>query len=267
MKTIKGSVEYIKFIKKEKYYKLLVVFLQLLLLVAFFAVWEVAANRGWIDPFIFSSPARMYNMFINMVTDGNIFRHIWSTSFAVMVSFLLGTILGVLVSVILWLSKILTDVLNPYLVVFNAMPKTALAPIIIVWFGNNMRAIVVVALLISIVVTILNVSSGFLQVEKDKIKLIESFNGNRFQILAKVIIPASFGSILNALKVSVGLSFVGVIVGEFLVAREGLGFLIVHGSQIFRMDMVMLSIIILCVLAWLFYQLVAILEKKLKKYL
>ena len=261
------SSEYKTFLRQQKNRQIMVFFWQVIILVAFFGIWELSTRLGWLDSFIFSSPVRMYNTLITMIRNGLLFEHIWITSFEVMISFVLGTILGILIAVILWWSELLNRILNPYLVVFNALPKTALAPIIIVWFGNNIRSIIVVALLISVVVTILNVLSGFLQVEKEKIVLAKSFSANKLQLLTKVVFPASIGSICNALKVNVGLSFVGVIVGEFLVARAGLGFLIVQGSQIFRMDMVMLSILLLCLLAWLFYQIITFVERRLSRYL
>lgn len=116
---------------------------------------------------------------------------------------------------------------------------------------------------VSLVVTILGVYGGFKEVEQDKIKMLETFGATKYQILQKVIIPASIPTIVNALKINVGLSWVGVIVGEFLVSRAGIGHLIVYGSQIFRLDLVMTSVIILSVLAGLMYQGVAYIEKKL----
>ncbi|MBQ2924413.1 MAG: ABC transporter permease subunit, partial [Anaerotignum sp.] len=155
---------------------------------------------------------------------------------------------------------------EPYLVVLNSIPKTALAPIIIVWFGNNQSSIILVALLTSVVVTILSVLNGFLQVDEDKIKLIQIFGGSKKQILSKVVFPANIPCILNALKINVGLSFVGVIVGEFLVAQNGLGFLIVYHSQTFQMKFVLMSILILAFLSAMMYALIAFIEKKAVKW-
>ncbi len=155
---------------------------------------------------------------------------------------------------------------EPYLVVLNSLPKTALAPIIIVWLGNNQTSIIAVALLTSVIVTVMSVLNGFLQVDTEKIKLIQIFGGSKAQVLTKVVFPANIPCILNALKINVGLSFVGVIVGEFLVAQSGLGFLIVYGSQIFKLDWVMLSVIILAIMAALMYEGIAFLEKKCLKW-
>lgn len=242
--------------------KKLVATCQVLILVAFFGIWELASSLGWIEAFIFSSPSRMWHMLLSMIEQGELFKHIWATGGQVVAGFVLGTVLGIVVAICLWGNDFMRQVLNPYLVVFNALPKTALAPIIIVWIGNNSRSIIVTALLISVVVTILNVLTGFTQVEEDKIRLAQSFGANKIQTLIKVVFPASVPDIINAIKINIGLSFVGVIVGEFLVAQAGLGFLIVYGSQIFRMDMVMLSILLLCCLAAVFYTIITFIEKR-----
>jgi len=252
----------IAFLKGLRRRKKLVATCQILILVAFFGMWELAAGLGWIEAFIFSSPSRMWHMLLSMMEQGELFNHIWVTGGQVMAGFALGTVMGIAVATCLWANDFTRRVLNPYLVVFNALPKTALAPIIIVWMGNNPRAIIATALLISVVVTILNVLTGFTQVEEDKIRLAQSFGANKIQTLIKVVFPASVPDIINAIKINIGLSFVGVIVGEFLVAQAGLGFLIVYGSQIFRMDMVMLSILVLCCLAAVFYAVITLIEKR-----
>jgi len=256
------SPAHARFLHDQRRRKRLILLCQISLLIAFFAGWEVAVHLGWLEAFIFSSPSRMYAMLLNMLAAGELWRHVWITSWEVVAGFVIGSALGIAISIALWWNGFLHKVLNPYLVVFNSLPKTALAPIIIVWLGNNVRAIIVTALLISVVVTVLNVLTGFLQVDDEKIKLAQSFGAKKRQMLTKVVFPASVPDIMNALKINIGLTFVGVIVGEFLVAQAGLGFLIVHGSQIFRMDMVMLSIIILCVLAAGFYQIIAAIERR-----
>ena len=259
--------EHKAYLKKQGRYKAFVMLSQALLLLGGVGLWELAANLAWIDPFIFSSPTRMYGMLQTMLSAGTLLRHVWITSMEVALGFAIGSILGMAIAVLLWANGFCRRVFNPFLVVFNALPKTALAPIIIVWVGNNIRAVIVIALLISVVVTVLNILTGLMQVEEDKIKLLESFQASRLQVLTKAVIPGSMPSIMNALKVNIGLSFVGVIVGEFLVAREGLGFMIIHGSQVFRMDMVMLSIVLLCFMAALFYGVLVVFERLLKRLL
>lgn len=260
------SYEQLLYLKKLKRRKSMIRYTQVFILLFFFGLWEIAAQSDWIDPFIFSQPSRMFRSMMEMLINGTLWMHIGITLYETVVGFLAGTLLGTMIAVLLWWNNFISEVSEPYLVVLNSLPKTALAPIIIVWLGNNMTSIIATALMTSIVVTILTVLGGFLEVDKDKIKLIRTFGGTKKQILSKVILPASIPTIINALKINVGLSFVGVIVGEFLVAKAGLGYLIVYGSQIFKLDWVMLSVIILAILAALMYQLIVLLEKKFMKW-
>lgn len=250
---------YIKSVKREKY---CVIFTRLVILIAFFSLWEIAGRLKLIDPFLTSTPSRMYASFIQIYAEGTLISHIFITCFETIVGFLLGTILGAIIAILLWWSDFISKVLDPYLIVLNALPKVALAPIIIFWVGNGIKAIIVIALLISIVVTIISILSGFKEVDEDKIKLLKTFGASKFQILINLIIPASIPTLISALKINVGLSWVGVIMGEFLVAKSGLGFLIIFGGQISQLDMVMMSIVILSILAYLMYEMVSFLEKK-----
>ena len=256
------SKEHKLYIHRLKKNKTKVKIVQVLILVCFFVLWEISAFCKWIDPFIFSQPSRMFSAFTGMIRDGSLFKHVGITLGETILGFIISTVAGSLISVILWWNKFIRRVLNPYLVILNSLPKTALAPIIIVWVGNNIHSVIVTALMTSIIVTIISVLTGFLEVDTDKTKLIKTLGGGKMDILTKVILPASIPTMISALKINVGLSFVGVMVGEFLVAQAGLGYLIMYGSQIFKMDWVMLSILILCVLAGFMYRLVVFIEKK-----
>ena len=260
------SYDHLLYVKKLKRTNNLIKLTQVAILLFFFVLWEISANLRWIDPFIFSSPTRMFNTFISMVRNKTLFPHIGVTLGETFLGFIISTLLGILISIALWFSEFLRKALNPYLVVLNSLPKTALAPIIIVWVGNNVKSVIVTAVLTSIIVTIISVLTGFLEVDNEKIKLVQSFGGTKIQVLTKVVLPASIPTMISALKINIGLSLVGVMVGEFLVARRGLGYLIVYGSQVFRMDLVMLSIIILCILAALMYKAVVYVENKVSRY-
>ncbi|MFP4698211.1 MAG: ABC transporter permease [Eubacteriales bacterium] len=256
----------LKFLKKHKKNKLLINIYRLLIFLVFFGFWETSAKLKLIDPFIFSSPSRIINTFTSMLLDGSIFYHTGITLYETLLSFFLGTTLGIIIAIILWCNKSIAKVFEPYLVVLNSLPKTALAPILIVWLGNNMKSIIFTALSVSIIVTILNVYNGFIHVDEDKIKLIYTFNGKKKDVMKKVIIPSNIPNIISTMKVNIGLSLIGVIIGEFLAARAGLGYLIVYGSQVFKLDWVMMSIIILALLATALYQLIIWIENKIKRF-
>lgn len=255
------SAEHRLYLQARKAYRTRVIVFQVLLFIFIVVLWEAAAQWRWIDPFIFSSPSRIVKTFADLHAARAIYHHIGITIMETAAGFIFGTVAGTVFAVLLWWSDFLAEVLDPYLVVLNSLPKIALGPIIIVWIGAGPPAIITVALLISVVVTVLGVYTGFAQVDPDKIKLLQTFGATKFQVLQKVILPASVPTIIAALKINVGLSWVGVIVGEFLVSRAGLGYLIVYGGQVFRLDLVMTSVMILAIAAYLMYRGVAYLER------
>lgn len=259
------SEEHRMYLKKLKLRKYSILTTQLFILIMFFTLWEVMAYLNIIDPFITSQPTRVARTLISLYREGVLFYHIRVTCLETIIGFLLGTILGTIAAVIFWWSEFLAKVMEPYLVILNSLPKIALGPIFIVWIGAGPTSIIVIALTISLVVTILEVLNGFLAVDREKIKLVQCFGANRFQVLTKVVLPSTFPIIINALKINVGMSWVGVIVGEFLVSKAGLGYLTVYGGQVFQLDLVMTSVLILAVAAALMYQGVVYLEKLLMK--
>lgn len=199
------------------------------------------------------------------LSQNGLLEHIGVTCFETIIGFLSGTILGIIVAIILWWSNFLSKVAEPFLVVLNSLPKVALGPVIIIWVGAGMPAIIVMALSISLIVTILEILNGFLSTDKEKIKMAKTFGANKFQILTKIVIPANISTFINSLKVNIGLSLVGVISGEFLVSKAGLGYLIVYGGQVFKLDLVMASVIILGIVAAVMYESVVLLEKLITK--
>ncbi|MFA9559110.1 ABC transporter permease [Evansella sp. AB-rgal1] len=252
--------DYTRRLLKEKRYIRLT---QVAILIFFFAFWEVATANRWIDPLLFSSPSRVWDLFLTRIQDGSLFTHTSVTLFETILGFLLGTILGTMMAGILWWSPFLSRVLDPYIVILNSMPKVALGPILIVGLGPGFTSIIAMGALISVVITTMVVYSAFKNVDENYLKVIKSFGATKKQSFFSVILPASYPTIISTLKVNVGLAWVGVIVGEFLVSKQGLGYMIVYGFQVFNFTMVMLSLIIIAILATIMYQLVELLEKKL----
>lgn len=259
------SPEHKDYLHRVRMEKIFVRVIQLLIFCTALLLWEICANAKIVDPFITSQPSRVLKTMIRLYVDGVLFQHIGITCLEAIVGFVLGTVLGTLIAIMLWWSEFLCKVLEPYLVVLNSLPKIALGPVFIVWIGAGPAAIIVMTLAISLIVTVLEVLNGFLTIDQEKIKLVQTFGGTKFQVLTKVLLPASYPTFINALKINVGLSWVGVIVGEFLVSKAGLGYLIVYGGQVFKLDLVMTSVIILGVAATVMYQGVVYLEKMLVK--
>ncbi len=260
------SKEQRAYLSKIRLKKIVIHLTQISFLIIFFSLWELLARWKMIDAFLTSQPSRIYQTIMNLYHQGVLFEHIGITCLETVLGFLMGTILGTLIATILWWSDFLAKVCAPYLVILNSLPKIALAPVFIVWIGAGSGAIIVMALAISLIVTILEVLNGFLAVDQDKVKLVQTFGASKWQVFRKVILPSSLYSIINALKVNVGLSWVGVIVGEFLVSKAGIGYLIVYGGQVFQLDLVMASVMILAVAAAVMYQAVVYLERFLIKW-
>lgn len=264
MKNREISNERKKYLNKIKLDRVLVILTQILILVGFLIVWEVLANANIIDSFITSQPSRIFKTFTNLASN-DLLMHMRVTVYETFVGFGLGTILGVGIAIILWWSKFLAKVAEPFLVVLNSLPKVALGPIIIIWVGSGTPAIITMAIMISLIVTILEMLNGYLKTDKEIIKMAQTFKCTKFQLLTKIIIPANLGTFINSLKVNIGLSLVGVISGEFLVSKAGLGYLIVYGGQVFKLDLVMTSVIILGIVAGVMYGAVLLLEKFIRK--
>lgn len=253
-----------KYLRKIKMNKIAIILTQIFILISFITIWEILTETKIINSFITSSPSRILNTFMNM-KENDLMMHIWVTVYETIIGFVIGTILGLIIAILLWWSEFLSKVLEPFLVVLSSLPKTALGPIIIIWVGAGTPAIIVMGIAISLVVTILDISNGFLNTEEEKIKMAQSFNASKLQILTKIVIPSNISTFINTLKVNIGLSLVGVITGEFLVSKAGLGYLIVYGGQVFQLDLVMTSVIILGIVAAIMYESVVILEKVILK--
>lgn len=236
---------------------------QLSLLVCMFLLWELAGRLRWIDVLLFSYPSKVFAQISKDIAGGEIWVHVGVTVGETVVGFLLGTLVGTLLAVLIWWSPFLSKVLDPYMVVFNSMPKVALGPIFIVMFGAGFTAIVMTTLSITVIITTLVVYNSFNEVDPNYVKVIRTFGGERAEIFAKVVFPASFPTIVSTLKVNVGMAWVGVIVGEFLVAKQGLGYLIIYGFQVFNFTLVLSSLLIIAAVATAMYQLVVYAERKL----
>lgn len=238
---------------------------RLLLLLLLLLLWELCTQAGWINDFIFSSPSRMFRCFLTAVKQQALFTHIFITIGETLLSFLIVSLASLFFAAFLWSNKTVYEVLEPALVMLNSLPKSALAPVLIVWLGNNIKTVIVTGILLAIFASTITLTSGFYKTDPDKIRLMQMLGARKREILLKLLIPSSIPLIFSTMKVNIGLCLVGVIIGEFMAARAGLGYLIIYSSQVFQMDMVMLSILLLCMIAIGMYQGIAILCKKTEK--
>ena len=259
------SAAQIAYLKKQKQHKRFVKTMRILILLAFFFFWEWSVRQGWIDGFIFSSPVRIWKTMISMAKDGTLWLHTGATLYETFISFFLTVVLGIFLAVFLWCSDSAAEVSEPFLVVLNSLPKSALAPLLIVWLGANQKTIIVAGISVAIFGTILNLYAGFRESSREKMRLIYTLGGKKYHVLTKVVLPGNIPSIISIMKVDIGLCLVGVIIGEFMGARCGLGYLIIYGSQVFKLTWVLMSILILCIIAMVLYGILNIIDKWVRK--
>lgn len=253
-----------EFIRKHRRHHHEIASWRTLIFVLFIVLWEISANRKWIDSFFFSSPSRVARCFVDQIRHNAMLSHIGVTLLETVLSFLLVIAFSLLMSTLLWHSRKLSEILEPYLVVLNSLPKSALAPLFIVWLGTGTRTIIVAGMSVAVFGSIISFYTGFQQVDNEKITLIYTLGGTRRDAFLKVVLPGSVPILLSTAKVNIGLALVGVIIGEFLAARRGLGYLIIYGSQVFQLDMVITSIIVLCVIALGFYKSIQAIEHQIR---
>ena len=259
------SRERLLYLRKKRNVDIFVISARILILVIFFALCELVASCGSIDSFLSSSPSRIVKTLKDLLSTGELWKHIGTTVYETITGFFIATAAGTFIALLLWWSENLRRISEPYIIVLNSLPKIALGPIIIVWFGSGTKSIVFMTVIITIIVTIITMLNGFLSSDKGKIMLLESMGANKFVIMRKLIIPQSLPTFISCLKINVGMAWIGSIMGEYLTSKQGIGYLIVYGGQVFKLDLVMASTVILCILAGAMYAIVATLEKVLTK--
>ncbi|MGN0787813.1 MAG: ABC transporter permease [Candidatus Onthoplasma sp.] len=262
---IKFSKAHKDYIKKYCGYKIFVLFSQIIILVAFILLWELLSKYEIISSFFFSSPSKILKTIKEMFISGELLYHSKITLNETLIGFLIATGVGFLIAFILWCFAYLRRVFEPFLVVLNSLPKIALGPIIIIWFGAGSKAIIFMCILIVIIVTIMNILNSFISCDNQLISVAKSMGANKLQIFFKLVLPNSLKDIIATLKINVGLSWIGAIMGEYLVSKAGLGYLLIYGGQVFNLNLVLTSTVVLCVLASFMYFAVALFEKIIVK--
>lgn len=227
------SIAQQKFLTERKRHRRTVLCSRFLIFILFIGLWEGAAAFGLIDSFIFSSPSKVLLCFYQMLVDKSLLSHIGITLLETVVSFFLVIACALAITILLWFNQKLSETLEPYLVILNSLPKSALAPLLIVWLGANYKTIIVTGMSVAIFGSILSLYTSFQAVDPEKVKLIYSLGGKKYHVMTKVILPSNIPTLFSLMKVNIGLCLVGVIIGEFIAARSGLGYLIIYGSQVF----------------------------------
>lgn len=259
------SKEHQEYLKRKKREKRLILFSQLILIVAFLFLWELLARTHCINTFLTSSPTDVVKTLVNLHKTHTLYNHIWVTVYETILSFGIATLLGIGIATLLWWCPKIAKILDPYLTIINSLPKVALGPLIIIWVGASMNSIIFMALMISAIITIINIYNGFMATDENFIRLLRSFQAKKYQIFFKVVLPSNKMTFVNSLKINISMSLIGVIMGELLVSKEGLGYLIMYGSQVFNINLVITSVFLLGIVSYLMYYLITMIEKRLMK--
>ena len=257
------SKEQRDFIIKYRLNKLFILVIQILIIISFFSIWEYLSRNGIINSFIFSSPSKVIDTIYGLYLKGDLFRHIWVTVYETLIAFGIGLVLSIGISILLYMSNRLYKVLDPFLTCLNSLPKVALGPMIIIIAGANTKSIIIMAILINLIVSVVVITNGFYSTDKTRLKLMKSFKASKYQILKYLVIPSNYKTIISSFKLGISMSLIGVIMGEFLSSKAGIGYLILYGTQVFNLNLVMAGIFLLLILSYLLYLLICIIENKL----
>ncbi len=253
------------FLRKYKLNKCVIFIGQIMIILTFFILWELLSRYEIINPFIFSSPTKVFKTILDLYRDNNLFRHIWVSVYETLIAFGIGLIISLSISVLLYLYNGLYKLLDPFLTCLNSLPKVALGPMIIIVAGANIKSVIVMAVLINVIVTMVVITNGFYNTDKVKLKLMRSFGASKYQILRYLVIPSSYNTIISSFKLGISMSMIGVISGEFLVSKAGLGYLIIYGTQVFNLNLVVSGILLLVIISYILYKIVEMIEKILLK--
>lgn len=256
------SIEHKLYLKKLKKEKVFIISIQILITLLFLIIWEVLSKYNIINSFIFSSPSKIINTIYNLYLDHILFISIWVTVKEILISFILGSLIGFVLAVIFYMVPILKKIFDPFLTLINSLPKVSLGPLLIIWLGANTSSIIVMSLLINTIVTLISIYNGLINTDSYKIKLFQTFKATKLQTLIYLVIPHNKETILSSLKLNISMSLIGVIMGEFLVSKAGIGYLILYGTQVFNLNLVMSGIVLIMIISFIIYEFINFLEKK-----
>jgi len=251
------------FVRRYKRKKIFIKLLQFFIVFSFMLIWEILARYNFVNSFITSYPSKIITTIYNLFVDGELLHHIWVTLSETLIAFFITGIVSLIIAILLYKSETLSKVIDPYLTIFNSLPKVALGPVIIIWVGANKQSIILMAVLISVIVSIQSISVGLKNTNKNRIKLLNSFGASETDILRYAVLPSNYGVIINACKINIGMCLIGIVMGEFLTSKAGIGYLILYGSQVFNLTLVMSGIVILLILSVLLYTIISLIEKHL----
>jgi len=253
------QILYLKKLKKEKY---LILGIQIFIILGFILAWELLNKYNVINSFIFSSPSKIIKCLYSLAIDNNLFYHIWITVKEILISFTLGSLIGFVLALVFYMVPVLKKIFDPFLTLINSLPKVSLGPLLIIWLGANTSSIIVMSLLINTIVTLISIYNGLINTDPIRVKMFKTFKASKLQTLIYLVIPHNKETILSSLKLNISMSLIGVIMGEFLVSKAGIGYLILYGTQVFNLNLVMSGIVLIMIISFIIYEIINMLEKR-----
>jgi len=249
---------------RERVGSRLVLVYQSILIVGLFVLWEVLVRIKVLPVYLYGQPSGILAKTQFLLADGELLSHVGATAFASIVGFLVGTTLGSVSGLLMWLSKTVALVLRPVIVAINGVPKIALAPLIVVWVGVGLGAKVAIAASLTFIVSLISVYQGTQEVDEDLVKLMKSLGARPFTIWRKVIVPGSTPWILSTMRLNIGFAMIGAVVGEYISSKVGLGFLIYNAGALYDLNSVFVGIFCLMALALVFDAMLSRAEARFK---
>jgi NitT/TauT family transport system permease protein len=240
-----------------------VTLVQAAIVVGLLAFWEVGVRVGLINQFFWSKPSDVARTMAIFATEGTAWVDTWFTFRATIVGFVAGSVIGAAIGLALWWSDNVARVTEPFIVVFNAIPKMALGPLIILLFGIGIASKIALAIALTFVITALAAFAGVRAVDPDLVKLTYTLGGTRRDVFFKVVLPSTMPWIISSLRINIGLALAGVLLGEFISSQFGLGKVILYAGATYDIALIWAGIVILAALAMALYGVVVWLERRL----
>jgi NitT/TauT family transport system permease protein len=235
--------------------------LQAAAVIGFFALWEIGVRAGWISAFLVGSPAGIFSFAYKMMLSGELLSDTWYTLFEAILGFIIGTIFGSLLGLTLWYSVFVARLVEPFIVAINSVPKIALAPIVVLWFGTGLVSKVALSVSLTAIVALIAAYQAAKDADVDLQSLLISMGADKHQVFFKAVVPSTLPSIIATFRINVGFGLVGAVVGEFISSQRGLGHLIYTASSLYDLNTVWVGLFTLMIMGFGLYYVIDIIER------
>lgn len=235
--------------------------LQALAVIGFFALWEIGVRAGWISAFLVGSPLGIFTIGLKMILSGDLLSDTWFTLFEAILGFVIGTIVGSLLGLALWYSAFVARLVEPFIVAINSVPKIALAPIVVLWFGTGLVSKVALSVSLTAIVALIAAYQAAKDADVDLQSLLISMGADKHQVFFKAVVPSTLPSIIATFRINIGFGLVGAVVGEFISSQRGLGHLIYTASSLYDLNTVWVGLFTLMIMGFVLYYVIDIIER------